>query len=44
MQGLLMEPPSPSEIIVVLNLREDRVTGLMAGGRAKVSREMEIEI
>lgn len=43
-QGFLMNPPSPSEIIVDLNLQDGRIIGLMAGGRAKVSREFEIEI
>ena len=43
-QGFLMQPASPSEIIVDLDLRDNRIAGLMAGGRAKVSREMEIEI
>lgn len=43
-QGFLMNPPSPSEIIVDLTLKENRIHMLMAGGRAKVVREMEIEI
>jgi len=43
-QGFLMDPPSPSEIIVDLAIKENRIQGLMAGGRAKLMREMEIEI
>ena len=43
-QGFLMNPPSPSEIIVDLNFQGGGITGLMAGGRARLSREFDIEL
>jgi len=41
-QGFMMQPPSPSEIIVDLNIRGNQIASLMAGGRAKVTRVVEI--
>ncbi|HRW98658.1 MAG TPA: PhzF family phenazine biosynthesis protein [Cyclobacteriaceae bacterium] len=43
-QGWLMTPPSPSEIIVDLNFQKGSIQGLMAGGRGKVMRELELDI
>jgi PhzF family phenazine biosynthesis protein len=41
-QGFFMEPPSPSEIIVSLNLKESKIQSLLAGGDAAVIREIEV--
>ena len=35
-QGHFMKPPSPSIITVKLNLEDGKITGLIAGGKAKV--------
>jgi PhzF family phenazine biosynthesis protein len=43
-QGYLMPVPSPSVIHVVLDVVEGRINGLMAGGRARRSSQMDIEI
>lgn len=41
-QGRLMQPPSPSEIIVKLALDRGVITRLMAGGRAHETRQIQI--
>ena len=43
-QGHFMKPPSPSVISVKLNLEDDKITGLIAGGKAKVMRSLIISI
>jgi PhzF family phenazine biosynthesis protein len=43
-QGHFMKPPSPSVITVKLNLEDERITGLIAGGKAKVMKSMNISI
>jgi PhzF family phenazine biosynthesis protein len=43
-QGFMMNPPSPSEIIIDLKIQENEIESLLAGGRAQVTRVMEIEI
>jgi PhzF family phenazine biosynthesis protein len=43
-QGWLMSPPSPSQIIVDLNLEGDKISGLMAGGKGVVSEKKTITI
>jgi PhzF family phenazine biosynthesis protein len=42
-QGHLMEPPSPSQITVKLNIAAGRIKKLMAGGKAKVMESIYIE-
>jgi len=43
-QGHFMKPPSPSVIRVKLNLEDDKITGLIAGGEAKVMKSLIISI
>jgi PhzF family phenazine biosynthesis protein len=43
-QGYLMEPPSPSVITVNLKINDRAISGLMAGGKAMVCGQREIEI
>ncbi|UWQ29049.1 PhzF family phenazine biosynthesis protein [Leisingera sp. M523] len=43
-QGHFMEPASPSEITVELNLDAGRVTGLMAGGCGAAMKELQIKL
>jgi PhzF family phenazine biosynthesis protein len=43
-QGHLMKPPSPSIITVKLNLEDGKITGLIAGGKAKVMKSLNISI
>ncbi|MCB4457358.1 PhzF family phenazine biosynthesis protein [Leisingera sp. McT4-56] len=43
-QGHFMEPASPSEITVELNLDAGRITGLMAGGYGAVMKELQIRL
>jgi hypothetical protein len=39
-----MPTPSPSEILVELKLENGKISSLLAGGRAKVTRSIEIEL
>jgi PhzF family phenazine biosynthesis protein len=43
-QGHFMKPPSPSVISVKLNLEDDKINGLIAGGKAKVMKSLIISI
>ena len=43
-QGEFMTEPSPSEIKVTLDLKDDRITGLLAGGQGKVMKNLEIAL
>jgi len=43
-QGAFMADPSPSQIKVTLNLKDGRITGLMAGGKGKVMKSLAITI
>ncbi|MBP3127758.1 PhzF family phenazine biosynthesis protein [Thalassospira sp. ER-Se-21-Dark] len=43
-QGAFMTEPSPSEIRVTLELKDGRITGLLAGGKGKVMKSLEINI
>lgn len=43
-QGHFMDPPSPSELIAELTIKDGKIQGLIVGGRGVVSRTMEIEI
>lgn len=43
-QGYFMSPQSKSEIIVKLNHEGERLNNIMAGGRAKVMQEIEVEL
>ena len=43
-QGEFMTEPSPSEIKVTLELKDDRITGLLAGGQGKVMKNLEIAL
>jgi PhzF family phenazine biosynthesis protein len=43
-QGYLMQPPSPSVIDVNLEIDGDSITSLMAGGVAKLSQQIAIDI
>jgi PhzF family phenazine biosynthesis protein len=43
-QGFMMQPPSPSEIFVDLKIQRNEIESLLAGGRAQVTRVMEIEL
>ncbi|WP_033068766.1 PhzF family phenazine biosynthesis protein [Thalassospira australica] len=43
-QGAFMDPPSPSLITVTLDLKDDRITGLMAGGEGKVMKNLEVTL
>lgn len=43
-QGEFMTEPSPSEIKVTLDLKDDRITGLLAGGQGKVMKNLEVAL
>jgi PhzF family phenazine biosynthesis protein len=43
-QGEFMKQPSPSLIIVDLNIENDKIVGLMAGGKGIVQKQFSIEI
>ena len=43
-QGWLMSPPSPCAIKVNLDIRDGRIEGLMAGGRARSVDVVRIEV
>ncbi|TDT46163.1 PhzF family phenazine biosynthesis protein [Maribacter spongiicola] len=43
-QGKYMLPPSPSAITVQLQIENERIAGLMAGGKGVVSRKLEVKI
>jgi PhzF family phenazine biosynthesis protein len=43
-QGWLMQPPSPSVIRVRLELADGKISGLMAGGTARVVSAMRVDI
>ncbi|MGB6154135.1 MAG: PhzF family phenazine biosynthesis protein [Pricia sp.] len=43
-QGEYMEQPSPSHILVDLNIKDKKIQGLMAGGKGLLKSTMEIEI
>mgnify|MGYP000527791418 CR=1 FL=1 len=43
-QGEFMTEPSPSEIKVTLELKDGRITGLLAGGQGKVMKNLEIAL
>ena len=43
-QGHFMKPPSPSVITVKLNFEDEKITGLIAGGEAKVMKSLIISI
>ena len=43
-QGRLMQPPSPSIISVTLRLSDGAIASLMAGGKGRSSRAMEVEV
>ena len=42
-QGHFMKEPSPSLITVDLSIKDNSITGLLAGGKGKLMRYMEIE-
>lgn len=43
-QGYFMEEPSKSEIFVNLNIDEDKLVSVIAGGRANVIKEIPVEL
>lgn len=43
-QGKYMSPPSPSAIEVQLQVENEKITGLMAGGKGVVANELHIKI
>jgi PhzF family phenazine biosynthesis protein len=43
-QGHFMNVPSPSLIIVDLEIKDGRITGLMAGGKGNAVKTLEVEI
>ncbi len=43
-QGEFMAEPSPSQIKVTLDLKDGRITGLMAGGKGKVMKNLEVAL
>ena len=43
-QGEYMKEPSPSLIIVDLKIEDNKIKGLMAGGRGALKRQLEIEL
>jgi PhzF family phenazine biosynthesis protein len=43
-QGRLMQPPSPSIISVTLRLSDGAIASLMAGGKGRSTRAMEVEV
>ncbi|MEK9845979.1 PhzF family phenazine biosynthesis isomerase, partial [Thalassospira sp.] len=43
-QGAFMAEPSPSRITVTLDLKDGRITGLLAGGQGKVMKSLNIPL
>ncbi|MBO6771986.1 MULTISPECIES: PhzF family phenazine biosynthesis protein [unclassified Thalassospira] len=43
-QGAFMAQPSPSQIKVTLDLKDHRITGLLAGGQGKVMKSLNITL
>ncbi|MEE3045056.1 MAG: PhzF family phenazine biosynthesis protein [Pseudomonadota bacterium] len=43
-QGAFMTHPSPSQIKVTLDLKDGRITGLLAGGQGKVMKSLNITL
>ncbi len=43
-QGLLMTPPSPSELIARLVLKDAKIENVMVGGKSTLLRTLEVEI
>jgi len=43
-QGHFMKPPAPVIITVKLKLEDGKITGLIAGGEAKVMKSLMISI
>jgi len=43
-QGAFMSPPSPSRIVVELDVREGRIAGLMVGGEAREMRTIAVRL
>ncbi|MBS8274851.1 PhzF family phenazine biosynthesis protein [Thalassospira tepidiphila] len=43
-QGEFMPEPSPSQIKVTLDLKDGRITGLLAGGQGKVMKNLKIAL
>ncbi|MCC4238732.1 PhzF family phenazine biosynthesis protein [Thalassospira povalilytica] len=43
-QGAFMTTPSPSQIKVTLDLKDGRITGLLAGGQGKVMKSLNITL
>jgi PhzF family phenazine biosynthesis protein len=43
-QGAFMAQPSPSQITVTLDLKDGRITGLLAGGQGKVMKSLNIPL
>jgi len=43
-QGAFMAQPSPSQIKVTLDLKDGRITGLLAGGQGKVMKNLNITL
>ncbi|URK19409.1 PhzF family phenazine biosynthesis protein [Thalassospira sp. GO-4] len=43
-QGAFMTQPSPSQIKVTLDLKDGRITGLLAGGQGKVMKNLNITL
>lgn len=43
-QGYLMRPPSPSALFVRLDVVDGAIRGLLAGGRALVSKTIQVEL
>jgi PhzF family phenazine biosynthesis protein len=43
-QGAFMPEPSPSQIKVTLDLKDGRITGLVAGGQGKVMKSLQIAL
>ncbi|WP_417825737.1 PhzF family phenazine biosynthesis protein [Thalassospira povalilytica] len=43
-QGAFMTAPSPSQIKVTLDLKDGRITGLLAGGQGKVMKNLNITL
>lgn len=43
-QGHFMKPPSPSELIAEISVRDGKIQDLIVGGRGMISRSMEVDI
>ena len=43
-QGLLMTPPSPSELIARLDLKDAKIEKVLVGGKSTLLRTLEVEI